>query len=212
MFQHIKDLLTSPPVLAHFDPQKTIVAADASNNGIGAVLSQIQEDGTRKPVYYISRSLTNTEQKYAVIEKEALATTWACERFNDYILGLQFTVETDYKPLAPLLTTTELYKMPPRIQRFRLRLMRYSPEVVYVQGKSQITADALSRAPVNSINSADLDLINEATKFAKQSIDIIPASTNFRKFERNKKLMTSHFKSESTALTVGQSTCLKTHF
>ena len=56
--------------------------------------------------------------------------------------------------------------------------MGYSPEVVYVQGKSQITADALSRAPVNSINSADLDLINEATKFAKQSIDIIPASTN----------------------------------
>ena len=178
-FQQIKDLLTSPPVLAHYDPQKTtIVAADASNNGIGAVLSQIQEDGTRKPVYYISRSLTDTEQKYAVIEKEALATTWACERFNDYILGLQFTVETDHKPLVPFLTTTELYKMPPRIQRFRLRLMRYSPEVVYVQGKSQITADALSRAPVNSINSADLDLINEATKFAKQSIDIIPASTN----------------------------------
>ena len=178
-FQQIKDLPTSPPVLAHYDPQKTtIIAADASNNGIGAVLSQIQEDGTRKPVYYISRSLTDTEQKYAVIEKEALVTTWACERFNDYILGLQFTVETDHKPLVPLLTTTDLYKMPSRIQRFRLRLMRYSPEVVYVQGKSQITADALSRAPVNSINSADLDLINEATKFAKESIDIIPASTN----------------------------------
>ena len=79
--QLIKDLLTSPPVLAHYDPQKTtIVAADASNNGIGAVLSQIQEDGTRKPVYYISRSLADTEQKYAVIEKEALATTWACDR------------------------------------------------------------------------------------------------------------------------------------
>ena len=179
VFQQIKNLLTSPPVLAHYDPQKTtIVAVDASNNGIGAVLSQIQEDGTRKPVYYISRSLTDTEQKYAVIEKEAITTTWACERFSDYILGLQFTVETDHKPLVPLLTTTELYKMPPRIQRFRLRLMRYSPEVVYVQGKTQITADALSRAPVNSINSADLDLITEATKFAKQSIDIIPASTN----------------------------------
>ena len=113
-----------------------------------------------------------------MIEKEALATTWACERFSDYILGLQFTFETDDKPLVLLLTTTELYKMPPRIQRFRLRLMRYSPEVVYVQGKSQITEDALSRAAVNSIDSADLDLINEATQFAKQSIDIIPASTN----------------------------------
>ena len=180
-FQQIKDLLTSPPVLAHYDPQKkAIVAAAASNNSIGAVLSLIQEDGTRKPVYYISRPLTDTEQKYTVIEKEVLATTWACGRFNDYILGLQFTVETDHKPLVPLLTTTELYKMPPRIQRFRLRLMCYSPEVVYmyVQGKSQITADALSSAPVNSINSADLDLINEATQLARQSLDIIPASTN----------------------------------
>ena len=148
-----------------------------------------------------------------MIEKEALATAWACERFNDYTLGLQFTVETDHRPLVPLLTTTELYKMHPRIQRFRLRLMRYSPEVVYVQGKSQITADALSRAPVNSINSADLDLINEATKFAKQSIDIISASTNkLQEIREEQKAddITLQVR-ESTALMVGQRTCLKTH-
>ena len=64
------------------------------------------------------------------------------------MLGLNFTVETDHKPLVPLLSTVELHKMPPRIQCFRLRLMRYNPRVVHVAGKNHINADALSRAPV----------------------------------------------------------------
>ena len=77
-------MLTSTPILAHYDPRKTaIIAADASNCGIGAVLLQVQDDGTRKPVCYISRSLNDAEKNYAVIEKEALATTLACEIFND---------------------------------------------------------------------------------------------------------------------------------
>ena len=177
-FEKVKEMLTSTTILAYDDPRKsTIIAADASNHAIGAVLLQIQEDGTRKPVCYISRSLNDAEKNYAVIEKEALATTWACERFNDYVFGLDFTVETDHKPLVPLLNTTELHKMPPRILRFRLRLTRYNLKVIHVQGKNQITADALSRAPVNSLNSADIELLCETTAIARQSIDILPATT-----------------------------------
>ena len=123
-FEQIKELLASPPVLAHYDPKRpTVIAADASNTGIRAVLLQTQGDGSRWPVYFISRSLSDAEKNYAVIEKEALAATWACERFSDYVLGLDFTEETDHKPLVPLHGTAELHKMPPRIQRFRLLLM-----------------------------------------------------------------------------------------
>ena len=86
-------------------------------------------------------------------------------------------METDHKPLVPLLNTTELHKMPPRILRFRLRLTRYNLKVIHVQGKNQIIADALSRAPVNSLNSADIELLCETTAIAKQSIDILPATT-----------------------------------
>ena len=177
-FEKVKEMLTSTPILAHYDPRKTtIIAADASNHGIGAVLLQIQEDGIRKPACYISRSLNVAEKNYAVIEKEALATTWACERFSDYVFDLDFTVETDHKPLVPLLNTTELHKMPPRILRFRLRLTQYNLKVIHVQGKNQIIADTLSRAPVNSLNSADIELLCETTAIAKQSIDILPAAT-----------------------------------
>ena len=104
----------SPTVLAHYNPNRpTIISADASNAGLGAVLFQVQDDGQRRPVCCASGSLSDTEKLYAVIEKEALATTWASERFSDYVLDIPFTLETDHKPLTVLLNSSELSKMPP---------------------------------------------------------------------------------------------------
>ena len=88
------------------------ISADASNTGLGAVLFQIQDDGQCRPVCYASRSLSDTEKRYAVIEKGALVTTWASERFSDYVLGIPFTLETDHKPLTVLLNSSEFSKMP----------------------------------------------------------------------------------------------------
>ena len=103
----MKDLLVSTQILAHYNPKlPTVIAADASAYGIGAVLIQVQNDGKRRPVSYASRSLTDADTWYAVIEKEALAATWACEKFAEYVVGLHFTLETDHKPLVPLLITS----------------------------------------------------------------------------------------------------------
>ena len=177
-FQTIKNKLLTTPVLAHYDPQKpTIIAADACGTGIGAVLLQVQADGSRRPVCFHSRSLSETEKNYATIEKEALAVTWACERMSEFVLGLEFTVETDHKPLVPLLNEKELHKMPPRIQRFKLRMLRFNPNVVHVSGKSQITADALSRAPVGKPETEDIHLIDNTETTAAQTITFLPASS-----------------------------------
>ncbi|XP_025757966.1 uncharacterized protein K02A2.6-like [Oreochromis niloticus] len=101
-FQRLKGILSSPEVLAQYsNSADTRVAADASPYGIGAVLTQKQSDNSWRPVTYISRGLTDTEKRYAQIEKEALAVTWACERLSSYLMGLQFTLITDHKTPGP---------------------------------------------------------------------------------------------------------------
>ena len=126
------------------------------------------------------QDLSVTEKRYAVIEKEALATTWAGERFSDYVLGIPFTLETDHKPLTVLLNSSELSKMPPppRILRFRLRRMRYSYQVQYVPGKHQVTADTLSRAPAGLPGIEDKLLVEEVEAFSIQTTSYLPATPN----------------------------------
>ena len=147
-FVKLKQELTSPNILALYDPNAdTIVSADASSHELGAVLLQKLNDQWY-PVAYASRSMTDTESRYAQIEKEALAATWACEKFATYIQGKTITLETDHKPLVPLLSHKPLDSLPPRVVRFRLRLMRFDYIIKHVPGKSLHTADTLSRAPL----------------------------------------------------------------
>lgn len=151
-FNQVKEELLKPTILALYDPKAvTKVSADASSMGLGAVLLQCSQDQKWRPVVFASRSLTETEICYAQIEKEALASTWACEKFSNYLLGMKFTLETDHKPLVPLLGNKELDQLPPRVLRFRLRLARFNYSIVHVPGKFLYTADALSRDPLHCI-------------------------------------------------------------
>ena len=144
-FSKLKTLLTSNKTLKLYDPSLCAkVTADSSHYGLGAILSQKSEDGTWHLVAYASRSLSSTEKQYAQVEKEALASAWACNRFEDYLIGLQFILDTDHKPLVALLGTKSLDELPARIQRMRMRLMWFSYVVVHVPGKELYTADTLS--------------------------------------------------------------------
>ena len=161
-FQRIKEMLTSTEVMSHYDPSlHTTVSTDASQYGLGATMFQTQKDGTRRPVYYASRSLTDTERNYAVIEKEALAMAWACDKLDQFLRGLSFTLETDHKPLVQLMNVKDLDQVPARVLRMRLRLMRYAPKVEYVQGSQNHLPDALSRAPVDGPSDTDTAFISE---------------------------------------------------
>ena len=174
-FIRIKEELSKPTVLALYDSQApTTLSADASSYGLGAVLLQ-KANKQWRPVAYASRSMTETEQRYAQIEKEALAITWACEKFSDYILGRPIEIETDHKPLVPLLTNKQLDKLPPRVLRFRLRMDRFTYGIHHVPGKNLHTADTLSRAPLSSTEH-DHDPEHLAELLMVSHIQHLPAS------------------------------------
>ena len=156
-FESLKTELSKSPVLCNFDlAKKHRVSADASKTALGAVLLQLTPDGLWQPVEYASRKMTETEQRYAMIEKEALATTWACEKFDYYLVGRHFEIETDHKPLISVLGEKDLSQLPVRVQRFKLRLMRYDYDIFYTPGKDMFLADSLSRP--NSANLSDHDI------------------------------------------------------
>lgn len=90
--------------------------------------------GERRAVAFASCSLTKIEQIYSQTEKEALAVTWAMQRYGEFLQRLQFVAETDHQPLTKLLGDMEVDLLPPRIQCLRLKLMRYEFKVLYVPG------------------------------------------------------------------------------
>lgn len=98
-FFTLKSCLISAPVLAYPDPLKQfILDTDASNVGIGAVLSQV-EGGMERVVAYASRALTKQERKYATTKKELLSMVTFTKHFKHYLLGAEFVLRTDHNSL-----------------------------------------------------------------------------------------------------------------
>lgn len=159
----LKELLTSPPVLAHFSLDcPTLVTCDASATAAGAVLSQLQ-NGIERPVAFASRAFNLTEQKYSVGEREALACVWACERWHVYLYGRKFTLRTDHQALSALMSPSGSGHKPLRMYRWTDRLQQYDFTIQYTSGRDNVVADLLSRSlssPTTSCNATeDMDLI-----------------------------------------------------
>ena len=192
-----------PTILALYNPKaKSRVSADASSFGLGAVLLQKSENGEWRPVAYASKSLSETETRYAQIEKEALAIVWSCEKFSDYILGSKFDIETDHKPLVPLLSNKRLDDLPPRVLRFRQRMAKYDYSISHVPGKFLYTADTLSRDPMVKQDQCNLE--KEVETFVDAVMDFsLPAiyilRNVWRSTERCRKRMRYVYKYCKTA-------------
>ncbi|KAJ8368319.1 hypothetical protein SKAU_G00083470 [Synaphobranchus kaupii] len=145
-FHSLKTQLTTPPILAHFDPSSpTLVTCDASAGAVGAVLSQVQ-DGVERPVAFASRALNPTEQRYSVGEREALACVWACERWHLYLYGRRFNLRTDHQALTTLLSASGSGHRPLRLHRWGERLRQYDYQLRFTPGRDNVVADLLSRS------------------------------------------------------------------
>ena len=150
-FELLKAKLMEMPMLSYPDySQGFIMNTDASDVGIGAVLSQ-EIENEEKVIQFISRTLQPAEKKWCVREKEALAIIFACESFRPYVYGTKFIVETDHHSLQWLMKATT----PARLVRWALRLAEFDFVIRYRKGVSNTNADALSRLPMEEARSSN---------------------------------------------------------
>ncbi|XP_043474040.1 uncharacterized protein LOC122506110 [Leptopilina heterotoma] len=159
-FDTLKLSLCQAPVLKYpnFEKEFTLIT-DASNVGLGAILSQ---DG--HPCYYISRTLNAPELNYTTTEKELLAIVWAVQRFRQFLLGRKFKILTDHQALKWLFNVKDASS---RLMRWRLKLEEYDYEIQYKKGSENTAADALSR--VHHVNSNDHSPPLNSTEFDLES-------------------------------------------
>ena len=171
-FQAIKDLVHQEMTLSYYDSKKaTILEVDSSMTGIGAALIQ---DG--KPIAFASKSMTDTESRYANIERELLAVVFALERFHTYIYGKPVLVQSDHKPLENI-QYKNLSKAPPRLQRMLLRIQPYNCTIQYKAGKEMIFADYLSRISPSTAYEIELDKIVHQVSISEEKYKSLQEDT-----------------------------------
>ena len=172
-FESVKKALSSPPVLAPFDPAlPTALQTDASRlYGLGYALLQDHGGGQFRLVQCGSRFLTDTETRYATIELELLAVVWAMKKCKFYLTGLQhFNLVTDHRPLVPILNTYTLDAIDnPRLQRLKEKIAAFAFTATWRPGKELCIPDALSRFPVSN-PTIDDDALDAETSFSVRSI------------------------------------------
>ena len=147
-FQNLKQLLTSTPVLGYPDSRgEFVIDTDASNYGLGAVLSQTQ-DGVERVIAYYSRALSQAERNYCATRKELLAVVQAVKHFHPYLYGKKFKIRSDHASLQWLLN----FRHPEgQLARWIEVLQMYDFTIEHRPGKKHANADALSRRPCQQL-------------------------------------------------------------
>ena len=143
-FKMLKEKITSSPVLRIPDLSKPFkLYTDASGLQIGAVLTQVDEEGNEYVVAYASRPLRGAELHYGITEKECLAVVWAVKKFRVYLYGNYFIIVTDHSALLWLMKIKDANG---KLARWAIGLQTYNFQIVHRPGRLHSNADALSRA------------------------------------------------------------------
>lgn len=163
-FISLKDSLTEAPVMATPDFSKKFkIQCDASNTGIGAVLTQGEGDEER-PIAFDGRKFRGAEINYDTTQKECLAVVFAVEKFRPYVEGYEFEVYTDHSALTWLFNKQDLKG---RLARWVLRLQEYNFKIFFRKGSLNVVPDALSRIEVLTTSSSTFEIEETDTWYIK---------------------------------------------
>ena len=168
-FVCLKQLLTSPPVFAYPDFSKPFMLhTDASGKGLGAVLEQVQDNGSHHPVAFASRTLSKREVKYGTTKLETLAVKWALRHFHGYLYGHKCTVYTDHAPVKSLLKAKHSSG---KLARWCETVAEVDLEVKFHPRRKNANADALSRSPLETPTTEQEETDSQSTRVAAISSD-----------------------------------------
>ena len=133
---------------------ESLLLTDASKlHGLGFALVQKDSEGHLRLIQAGSRSLSPAEKNYTPIESECLAAVWAMGKCRHFLFGCDtFSLITDHQPLVGIFRKDIAEVENRRLQRFRERVLDYTFTVVWVEGKTHLIADALSRNPVDNVS------------------------------------------------------------
>jgi hypothetical protein len=145
-FHKLRQFLIDAPVLAYPDNKSQyILDTDASLEGVGAVLSQVQE-GTERPIAYFSKTLSPPERNYCVTRRELLAVIKAVKHFRPYLYGKEFLLRTDHASLQWLYKRRDPSH---QIARWLEILAEFRFSLQHRPGEKHSNADGLSRSCIS---------------------------------------------------------------
>ena len=109
-------------------------------------------DGSEKPIAFASKSLAKSQEGYSQIDKEALSIIWAVKKFHYYLMGKEFTLITDHKPLVYIFSPDKGIPVmsAARLQRYAIILSAYKYKIEYKNTKDHANADCFSRLPMTN--------------------------------------------------------------
>jgi hypothetical protein len=156
-FDSLKQTLLGDAVMAF--PRSNhpyLLYTDASDFACGAILCQTDENGLERVIQYVSHQLAGAQLRWATIEKEAFAVVYALKKLRPYLLGSDFCIYTDHKPLVSLFSST---MQNAKIQRWAIMVSEYGAKILFRPGKDNTRADMLSRIrlppPIATIDTHD---------------------------------------------------------
>jgi RNase H-like domain found in reverse transcriptase len=138
-----KEIIKRNHLMKFVDSLKTYIYCYASGMCLGAVLTQLQTDNSKRVVQYVSPILNQIEQRYSNTERELLAIVWSVvKKFCFYTESCLVTVYTDHKAL---LGKNKLLAGSTRLIKMWMKLQHFTRDIVHKSGSQMVIADSLSR-------------------------------------------------------------------
>lgn len=204
-FNSMKNYLCSSPILSIYDYEKDVyIYTDASGEGFGAILKQPQENGYLHPVAYFSKKLNASQKKQKAIYLECMAIKEAIKYWQHWLIGRQFIVVSDHKPLEAMRVKARTDEP---LGDLMFYLSQYNFKIIYSPGKTNLEADSLSRNPVlesfeneednlKAVNIISLEQIIDDQKLNEEELKkdkntVIKGNIAFKNIKRNERIFIS---------------------